>query len=86
MAELPVSWMGATAGTPVATGFLRFMATHLRGGTLVVVDGTGTHRFGDGGPEVTMTVHDPVVYWDTLRQGSVGTTRTACGTVTTSPP
>jgi cyclopropane-fatty-acyl-phospholipid synthase len=72
MAELPVSWMGATAGTPVATGFLRFMATHLRGGTLVVVDGTGTHRFGDGGPEVTMTVHDPVVYWDTLRQGSVG--------------
>jgi cyclopropane-fatty-acyl-phospholipid synthase len=72
MAELPLGWVGARAGTPLATRFLRSMASHLHGGTLVVVDGTGTHRFGDGGPEVTMTVHDPVVYWDTLRQGSVG--------------
>ncbi len=72
MAELPLGWVGARAGTPLATRFLRSMASHLHGGTLVVVDGTGTYRFGDGGPEVTMTVHDPVVYWDTLRQGSVG--------------
>ena len=72
MAELPVGWIGARAGTPAATRFLQFMASHLRGGTLVVVDDTGTHRFGGGGPEVTMTVHDPVVYWDTLLQGSVG--------------
>jgi cyclopropane-fatty-acyl-phospholipid synthase len=72
MAELPMGWVGARAGTPVAARFLRFMASHLRGGTLVVVDGSGTRRFGDGAPEVTMVVHDPVVYWDTLRQGSVG--------------
>jgi cyclopropane-fatty-acyl-phospholipid synthase len=72
MAELPVSWIGARAGIPVATRFLQYMASHLRGGTLVVVDDTGTHQFGEGDPEVTMTVHDPVVYWDTLLQGSVG--------------
>ena len=72
MAELPVGWLGARGGTPVATWFLRTMASHLRGGTLIVVDDAGTHRFGEGTPEVTMVVHDPVVYWDTLRQGSVG--------------
>ncbi len=72
MAELPMGWVGPRAGTPVAARFLRFMASHLRGGTLVVVDATGTRRFGDGDPEVTMVVHDSVVYWDTLRQGSVG--------------
>jgi cyclopropane-fatty-acyl-phospholipid synthase len=48
------------------------MASHLRGGTLTVIDDRGTHRFGDGSPEVTMTVHDPSVYLSTLRQGSVG--------------
>jgi cyclopropane-fatty-acyl-phospholipid synthase len=48
------------------------MAAHLDGGTLTVVDGSGTHRFGAGAPEVTMVVHDPVVYADTLRSGSVG--------------
>ena len=72
MAELPMGWIGPKAGAPVAARFLRFMASHLRGGTLVVVDDTGTHRFGDGLPEVTMVVHDPSVYWSTLRQGSVG--------------
>ncbi len=55
-----------------AATFLRFMASHLRGGTLTVIDDRGTHRFGDGSPEVTMTVHDPSVYLSTLRQGSVG--------------
>jgi cyclopropane-fatty-acyl-phospholipid synthase len=39
---------------------------------LTVIDDRGTHRFGDGSPEVTMTVHDPSVYLSTLRQGSVG--------------
>ncbi len=72
MAELPVGWMGPRGGTRLATRFLRFMASHLRGGTLVVIDPEGTHRFGDAAPEVTMVVHDPVVYWNTLRQGSVG--------------
>ena len=71
MAELPIGWLGPQGGTPLATRFLRFMASHLGGGTLVVVDDTGTHRFGVGGPEVTMVIHDPVVYWNTLRQGSV---------------
>jgi len=72
MAELPIGWMGTRAGASLATRFLRSMAAHLRGGTLVVIDDDGTHRFGDGAPEVTMVIHDPVVYWDTLRQGSVG--------------
>jgi cyclopropane-fatty-acyl-phospholipid synthase len=72
MAELPIGWLGARNGTPVAAWFLRYMASHLRGGTLTVVDPSGTHRFGDGLPEVTMVIHDPTVYWNTLRQGSVG--------------
>ena len=72
MAELPIGWLGARGGTPVATRFLRFMASNLKGGTLTVVDADGTHRFGDGAPEATMVIHDPSVYWSTLRQGSVG--------------
>ena len=72
MADLPIGWVGARGGIPLATWFLKFMASHLRGGTLTVVDPTGTHRFGDGAPEVTMIVHDSSVYWSTLRQGSVG--------------
>ena len=72
MAELPIGWLGPRGGTPIATRFLRFMASHLHGGTLEVVDPDGTHRFGGGAPEVTMVVHDPAVYWSTLRQGSVG--------------
>ena len=67
-----MGWIGPKAGTPVAARFLRFMASHIRGGTLVVVDDTGTRRFGSGRPEVTMVVHDPSVYWSTLLQGSVG--------------
>ena len=72
MAELPMGWIGPRAGAPVASRFLRFMASHLRGGTLVVIDDAGTHRFGDGPPEVTMVIHDPSVYWSTLCEGSVG--------------
>jgi len=72
MAELPIGWLGQRSGTPLAAAFLRFMASHLRGGTLIVVDPDGTRRFGEGAPEVTMVVHDTSVYWSTLRQGSVG--------------
>jgi len=72
MAELPMGWIGPRAGAPVASRFLRFMASHLRGGTLVVIDDAGTHRFGDGLPEVTMVIHDRSVYWSTLCEGSVG--------------
>ena len=72
MAELPIGWLGPRGGIPVATRFLRFMASNLKGGTLTVVDADGTHRFGDGSPEATMVIHDPSVYWSTLRQGSVG--------------
>jgi cyclopropane-fatty-acyl-phospholipid synthase len=72
MAELPVGWLGPRSGIPMAAWFLRYMASHLRGGTFVVVDDSGTHRFGTGSLEVTMVVHDPTVYWSTLRQGSVG--------------
>lgn len=72
MAELPIGWLGRRGGTPLASAFLRLLASHLRGGTLTVVDPDGTHRFGAGAPEVTVVVHDPSVYWSTLRQGSVG--------------
>ncbi len=72
MAELPIGWLGQRGGTALATAFLRFMASHLRSGTLVVVDPDGTHRFGSGAPEVTMVIHDPSVYVSTLQQGSVG--------------
>jgi len=72
MAELPIGWLGPRGGTPLAAAFLRFMASHLRGGTLVVEDPDGTRRFGEGAPVVTMVVHDTSVYWSTLRQGSVG--------------
>ncbi len=71
MAELPIGLLG-TRATPAAAWFLRLLASHLRGGTLVVVDPDGTHRFGGGAPEVTMVIHDPTVYWSTLCQGSVG--------------
>ena len=53
MAELPIGWLGPRGGTPLAAAFLRFMASHLRGGTLIVVDPDGTRRFGEGSPEVT---------------------------------
>ena len=83
MAELPIGWLGPRGGTPLAAAFLRFMASHLRGGTLVVEDPDGTRRFGEGAPVVTMVVHDTSVYLSTLRQGWVGTTQTGCGTATT---
>ena len=72
MAELPIGWLGPKGSTAVATAFLRSMAAHLQGGTLVVVDPDGTRRFGRGLPEVTMVVHDPAVYRHTLQEGSVG--------------
>ena len=50
MAELPIGWLGERGGTPLAAGFLRVMASHLRGGTLIVVDPDGTRRFGHGPP------------------------------------
>ncbi len=72
MAELPIGWLGTRGGTAIATRFLHYMASHLQGGSLTVVDDRGTHRFGHGTPEVTMVVHDPIVYRNTLHQGSVG--------------
>ncbi len=71
MADLPLGWMGSR-GTPMAVAFLRKMASHLQGGTLIIEDHQGTHRFGNGGLEVTMTIHDPSVYWSTFCEGSVG--------------
>ncbi len=71
MADLPLGWLGSR-GTPLAAAVLRRMASHLQGGTLIVEDHEGTHRFGSGGLEVTMTVHDPSVYLSTLSEGSVG--------------
>jgi cyclopropane-fatty-acyl-phospholipid synthase len=52
------------------------MASHLRGGSLTLVDDQGTHRFGSGLPEATMVIHDPSVYPIVLSEGSVGFGRT----------
>lgn len=60
------------AGTPAAAAALRWIADHLHGGTLVIEEPTGTRRFGDREPVVTVIVHDPAVWWDTLMEGSVG--------------
>ena len=72
MAELPIGWLGTRGGTAIATRFLHYMASHLQGGSLTVVDDRGTHRFGHGTPAVTMVFHDPIVYRNTLQEGSVG--------------
>ncbi len=72
MAEFPIGCLGLRGGTRVATRVLRHLASHLDGGTLVVIDDSGTRRFGGGAPEATMVVHDPVVYRNALRSGSVG--------------
>lgn len=60
----------------VAPRFLRLMASRMNGGTLTVVDASGTHRYGSGLPEATMVVHDQSVYPIVLREGSVGFGRT----------
>jgi cyclopropane-fatty-acyl-phospholipid synthase len=65
------SWADA-----LASRFLLVMASRIQGGSLTIVDGTGTHRFGAGSPAATMTVHDPSVYSIVLREGSVGFGRT----------
>jgi cyclopropane-fatty-acyl-phospholipid synthase len=57
---------------PLAASFLRLMASHLRRGSLTVVDDRGTHRFGSGLPEATMVIHDTSVYPVILSEGSVG--------------
>ena len=61
---------------PLAARFLRLMASHLRGGSLTLVDDQGTHRFGSGLPEATLVIHDPSVYPIVLSKGSVGFGRT----------
>ena len=77
---------GAPAGTPVAARFLAHGARTSGRGTLVVVDATGTRRFGDGDPEVDVVVHDPSSTGTPSAQGSVGLGRDyvdGCGTATT---
>jgi cyclopropane-fatty-acyl-phospholipid synthase len=64
------------AADQLAARFLRLMASRIKGGSLVLVDGRGTHRFGVGQPEATMVIHDPAVYAIVLREGSVGFGRT----------
>ncbi len=61
---------------PLAAAFLRYMASHLQGGSLTIVDDHGTHRFGSGLPQAAMVIHDPSVYPIVLSEGSVGFGRT----------
>jgi cyclopropane-fatty-acyl-phospholipid synthase len=63
-------------GEPLAARFLRLVASHLRRGSLTLVDDHGTHRFGSGLPRATMVIHDPSVYPIVLTEGSVGFGRT----------
>jgi len=51
---------------------IRSLGRRIRGGTLVLTDDHGTHRLGDGAPEVAVTVHDRAVYPKLLRHGSIG--------------
>ncbi len=90
MAELPMGWIGPKAGTPVATRFLQSHGVppagwHARSSSTT----PGPTGSAAGVPEVTMTVHDPSstgTRCARARSASAGTTRTACGTATTSPP
>ena len=66
----------SAVGSQLATGFLRLMASRITGGSLTLVDESGTHRFGTGTPEATMVIHDRAVYPIVLREGSVGFGRT----------
>ncbi len=65
-----------STGDALAARFLHLMASRLRDVSLTLVDAQGTHRFGSGLPEATMTIHDPSVYATVLREGSVGFART----------
>ncbi len=51
---------------------VRRLARHVRGGTLVVEDGRGAHRFGAGPPEVRVRVVDDRVYAAVVGRGSIG--------------
>ncbi len=55
-----------------ADRMLRLAAGALDEGTLVVIDRFGAHELGSGPPRATMTVHEPAVYRDILRRGTVG--------------
>jgi len=56
----------------VASRLLRFAASGLDEGTLVVIDRFGVHELGSGLPRATMTVHDTAAYANILRRGTVG--------------
>lgn len=51
--------------------FVRALAARIRRGTIVLHDRAGTHRFGEGEPEVHVTVHQDAAYGKVLRGGSV---------------
>ncbi|MDH2902973.1 MAG: class I SAM-dependent methyltransferase, partial [Actinomycetota bacterium] len=51
---------------------IRALLSRARHGTLVLHDASGSRRYGRGGPEVQVTVHDPRTYHALLRGGSMG--------------
>jgi cyclopropane-fatty-acyl-phospholipid synthase len=56
----------------VAARAVRLLGRYVRGGTLVVEDGSGTHRYGAGPPEVRVQVTDDHAYAALVGHGSVG--------------
>lgn len=52
--------------------FVRALLRRARQGTLVLSDATGTRRYGQGAPEINVTVHDPRTYHALWRGGSIG--------------
>ena len=44
----------------------------VRGGTIILVDEGRERRFGDGGREVRLVIHDPRAYSSVLRHGNLG--------------
>jgi cyclopropane-fatty-acyl-phospholipid synthase len=56
----------------VRTLVMRRLASHVRGGTLVVEERGGTWTAGTGSPMIRLTVHDRRAYGALLRRGSIG--------------
>ena len=70
---------GEPTGRHVARPVPPALASHIRGGSLTVVDDKGTHRYGRECREATMVIHDRSVYSAVLLRG-VGRVRPdVCG-------
>lgn len=54
------------------TRVLKILMRRIKTGTVIVTDSEGEHRYGQGTPEVRLTVHDERTYAAVASSGSVG--------------